>query len=392
MVKLQNSQDSPINRNGDSRKEPLQGKSLFIGILIGSLAGGFLVSQAALPSQAPPYPSAPVVATPTDPAKAPELIDADSKKQLAAIVKASNSYMKFSSNRDSKLAYGDKPDSYGDSAMLARAGILKTGNTYCVITRNEGKDYYGFSQSSSGRVWRVSNLEVTPISLKNVESYAPSLEHDACGHILDPNAVAPYVDFSPMTTKLTYQCDVETTGKLPFFQQGADRKMRGIETWSDGHTKTYAGEQSSSDVKILSAGVKYQVTYQGNYSSFQSSRGTFDKCLRSVDHWGTEINLTDASKAFEGAINLTDVPRYIPTSIRTTRSMFSGASKINDLDISKWDVSEISSMEGMFNGATKFNQNLSQWNVDKAEIPKSFASKSAMGKNPAYLPSFGLRR
>jgi surface protein len=134
------------------------------------------------------------------------------------------------------------------------------------------------------------------------------------------------------------------------------------ETWNDGVVKTYPTGSLYSTRRTLTAGVTYTATIDGTYNRMNAS-ADLSKCLRSVDHWGSNTGVVSAKDAFTGAINLTSVPAHIPSTITDMQSMFSGATSFNDPNIGQWNVSKVTQMTSMFEGATSFNQSLNNWNV-----------------------------
>lgn len=63
-----------------------------------------------------------------------------------------------------------------------------------------------------------------------------------------------------------------------------------------------------------------------------------------------------------GAINLEEVPNYLPSSITSCRSMFSGCTNFNR-DLNLWDTKNIIDMQSMFQNANSFNGDISTWNT-----------------------------
>lgn len=170
-----------------------------------------------------------------------------------------------------------------------------------------------------------------------------------------------YVDPTPSLTTLTFKCDVATTGWLPITQFRAGS----TESWSDGKKWTYTNGSALSTQRTYNAGVTYTVTIDGQFL-YTGNATTVNKCLRSVDHWGSNSGTTSAAGFFLNAPNLVSVPERIPATVTDISNMFGGATSFNDPNISKWDVSNVTNMSNMFNGASSFNQPLNSWNVSKA--------------------------
>lgn len=191
----------------------------------------------------------------------------------------------------------------------------------------------------------------------------------------DPVVIPPYVDPTPTLTKLTLMCETDQTKTLPM--RG---NVIGTETWSDGATFTHAGDATTS-ARSLTADVTYTVTFDGTYERFEQTSGSFSRCLRSVDHWGSNTGVTSAYKAFNNERNLTSVPENIPTTITNMGSMFSRASIFNSPNVSKWDVSNVTDMSQMFNQAAVFDQPLNDWKTSKVtNISKMFSYASVFNQ------------
>jgi hypothetical protein len=84
------------------------------------------------------------------------------------------------------------------------------------------------------------------------------------------------------------------------------------------------------------------------------------KYLISCTDFGN-VGLTSIS--FNGAINLTNVPSTLPSSVNDISLIFANTEQFNQ-DLSSWDLSNITSMIAMFYNAKKFN-NLVNWTMPK---------------------------
>ena len=277
--------------------------------------------------------------------------DNAAKQQLTSIAAAESAYFGLSSDAQSSLPSGTKTNSFGNSAGLKAANLLGEGNTYCVFTPPDGKGYEAFSQSKTGNMWIATDKEPTPAL------YTGAIPPD-CQFI-----VTPYVDPAAKTTTMTYKCDVTTTGSIPMYSN-----VTGTEKWDDGLTQTYTGNDFPAS-RNFTAGATYKMTFEGTYRAMNAaltpSAANLSGCLRSVDHWGMNTGITDASSAFANAKNLTSVPERIPPTIDLMGFMFNGATIINDPNISKWNVSNVKQMGVMFSDARAFNQPLNNWDVSK---------------------------
>lgn len=295
--------------------------------------------------------------------------DNAAKQQLDSVVAAESAYMGLSSTNPPSLPAGLAGNSYGSSAELEAAGLLKTGPKYCVSTTNTGpKSYEAFSQSSSGKIWSATDTATKPVIFTGtlptdcqfITEGVPAASSPSASPSAPP--VEAYVDPTPTKTILTYKCDTTSAGAIPMITG-----LTGSETWNGGVPTNYSNAASANQ-RTLAAGVDYTVVFDGTYSAFSSSVATSSgiaNCLRSVDHWGSQTGVTNATNAFYNARNLTKVPAHIPPTITLTGYMFYFADNMNDPNVSKWNVSNVTNMSYMFQRAFTFNQPLDKWDVSK---------------------------
>ena len=91
--------------------------------------------------------------------------DNAAKQQLGSVMQAENAYMGLSSTVPSSLPAGLAANSFGNSADLETAGLLKQGTNYCASTANTGaKGYEGYARSDSGQIFIVSDKNTSPSS------------------------------------------------------------------------------------------------------------------------------------------------------------------------------------------------------------------------------------
>ena len=317
--------------------------------------------------------------------------DNAAKQQLDSIVQAENAYFGLSAAVPSPLPAGTPANSFGKSAELETAKLLKTGERYCATTSEDKKSYTGYSQSGSGKIWTVTDknskavpftesIDLLPADCKFItEGMTPANDSSPIPTgTPTPTPTGPYVDPTPTKTILTYKCDTTVAeARIPL------DNANGTETWSDGMTHTVSS-MVPLFVRQLDAGVEYQVVFDGTYYKFNSEWNAATKaaasCLRSVDHWGSASGVVEANYAFSGATNLTNVPDHIPTTIRNMSYMFKNATSFNDASISNWNVSNVYTMIYMFYGATSFNQPLEDWDVSNV-IPMSSMFNGATSFN-----------
>lgn len=315
------------------------------------------------------------------------------KQQLDSVVSAESAYFGLSADNPSPLPAGTKTNSFANSAELAAAKLMSTSPNYCVMTPADGKSYTAYSKSASGEVFYVTdkNSKAQPFTgptpdplpadcgfLAELEVTVPTPDPTSSP---TPDPTTPpvgYVDPTPTTTSMTFRCDVDTTGKLPVYS--SFQHLDGVETWSDGYTQNYSGKNLTATYnRPLAAGVTYTVTYEGKYTHF-SMFVSMQKCIRSIDHIGSDTGVTNASRAFYNATNLTSIPEHIPSTITDMSMMFYG-SKLNPSFVSDWDVSKVTNMESMFSFSS-FDQPLDKWNVSNVTNMRSMFYKASDFNRP----------
>ncbi|MDD3741082.1 MAG: BspA family leucine-rich repeat surface protein [Bacteroidales bacterium] len=129
--------------------------------------------------------------------------------------------------------------------------------------------------------------------------------------------------------------------------------------WGDGNVEqfTTAGNKTHS---YTTDGI-YTVSISGTLTHFGNGNYGFAERLVRILDFG-DIGLTDLSTACNNAVNLTEVPDQIPTTVTNLSSMFYNADLFNQ-DISSWDVSNITDMSSMFSFADSFDQPIGNWDV-----------------------------
>jgi surface protein len=224
--------------------------------------------------------------------------------------------------------------------------------------------FYGAPYSQDLSTWNLDKVSRMAMMFNNPDAFNGNIQRTTHSKM----------------TKITFKCDVTTSGNFPI-----DTGLIGTETWSDG-ANTFLPGHSFTPTRTLQAGVTYTGTFEGVYYNLKTSSSRFDKCIRSLDHWGEATTARSGYNAFSGAVNLTNVPDSIPSTVTNTSYMFKGATNFNDSDVSNWNVSKVTDMGYMFNGASKFNQNLSNWNVSKVTARTGFDTGSAL--TAGNLPKF----
>ena len=280
--------------------------------------------------------------------------DNAAKQQLASVVSAESAYMGLSSDPSSQLANEGKINTYTDTVGLADSNLLSVSGKHCVVTTADGKGYEAFSQSSSGNVFTVSDKNTKPTPAAGMPASCEDVIEDGIGNGAEDIPVLDRI------TSFTYLCDTTKNVDLPI------KNGTGTASWDDGTTSTHSGAGNIS--RTLEAGKTYKVSFDGTYNKISSdpyadwpNMSEGEDCLRSVDHWGEDIGLENASDAFYSAVNLTHVSN-LPSSITNTTNMFRGATSFNQ-NISQWNVSNVTIMDGMFARASSFNQPLNDWDI-----------------------------
>jgi surface protein len=137
-------------------------------------------------------------------------------------------------------------------------------------------------------------------------------------------------------------------------------KVDVIVDWGDGTIESY---HSHGDHKhTYSTHGEYTVAISGSLERFGSGIYiNYAYNLRKVISFG-DLGLKSLSGAFNGAINLVEVPDNLPSSVTDLSYTFSGATSFNH-PIGEWDVSNVTSMNSTFYNASSFNQDISKWDV-----------------------------
>lgn len=322
--------------------------SIMVGVIVLGLIGGVIASTVF--------------------AVIPWTQDNAAKQQLVSLQSAQNAYYGLSADPSSSLPVSAPRNSFYDSAGLEAAGLMTQAPNYCTVATNGGQDFDAFVKSASGRVFKSSRGNKTA-----VEVPAGTALPGTCSSLNLSAPVAPYIDPTPAITTMTYKCDVANGGlTLPW------KNIKGKVTWSDGTVQNYATVTTASTPKALNAGTIYTVTLDGTFTDFYYSPVVADqRCIRSLDHWGSASGTVTAFRAFQSASNLVSVPEHIPSTLTNLQEMFVQATSFNDPDISKWDTSNVTNTSAMFFGATSFNQPLNDWNVSNVTtMTKMFSGAS----------------
>ncbi len=131
--------------------------------------------------------------------------------------------------------------------------------------------------------------------------------------------------------------------------------------WGDGITDKGVVDSPTHTYAVADT---YVVVISGDLESIDLGSSTSNAAkLQSIEQWG-DIEWTDMSRAFDGAVNMTynavDSPDL--SGVTIMNQMFRNAASFNG-DLSGWDVSPVTGMNSMFQGASSFNGNISGWDV-----------------------------
>jgi surface protein len=145
--------------------------------------------------------------------------------------------------------------------------------------------------------------------------------------------------------------------------------------WGDYHANkncprriVFSGVGDNGDTTCVYAEPgNYRVIVKGSVDRFGSRSAPQQDIenLVAVQDWGN-LGLTSLENAFYGAINLQEVPDYLPTGITRLSSTFRDAAAFDD-DIGGWDTSAVTHMDYMFRGADGFNKPIDSWDVSSVE-------------------------
>lgn len=332
------------NRSGFSMLEAV----VVVGVLLALVVGGFL-------SYGPIVKNAKVAkvnsaVSDVYTAVTVALIDGDPKTTATSVIDDYNA-----SQTKIKLEIREGVTQPAVAAMTTAAYEPKSDTDFCVKA-SMVDDASIFAEKGS-----CSELTMTPSPTPTV---TPSPTAEPTPEPTPTLPAGPYVDPTPTLTKLSYRCD--TTNGYGFIPMNYPR---GKETWSDGVVINSFGSQTSATRKTLIAGIDYTVIFEGTYTKMEQP--DLNRCLRSVEHLGSNSGMTSMANAFINAYNLTSVPSNIPSTVTNMNNMFKGATIFNSPNVSNWNVSNSVNMRGMFENAISFNQPLNSWNVAKVTTMQS---------------------
>lgn len=206
---------------------------------------------------------------------------------------------------------------------------------------------------------------------------------DACvSSESEADAEIPGPEIGDVISRLTYRCDVDTTGYLALtdIEPGTKITMSGGDdsqlvkysnkTYQELFDSATSAEKNGiiTDKVTMKSGIKYNIIVNGQFENLMTPRDS-DKtaetslasCLTEVNKLGEHAGISKMS-AF-GGNKLVSVPDHIPSSVKTLMRTFYNMDDFNDPNVSKWDTTNVTSLYAAFYGAKKFNQPLNEWNV-----------------------------
>ncbi|HHX36316.1 MAG TPA: DUF285 domain-containing protein, partial [Gammaproteobacteria bacterium] len=233
----------------------------------------------------------------------------------------------------------------GGSSVTAR-GVVWSTSENPTLTSNQGK-------TTDGTGLGTFTSNITGLT-ENTTYYVRAYATNANGTVYGENR--KFTAELPMKLKFDTHLSEGKTITLPLFGT-VDVTV----DWGDGKTNTYTTAGNYEHIYVKED--VYNVSITGNLTQFGKGytiTPNIEKLI-AVTSFG-KIGLTSLVGAFYKAVNLTQVPTTLPSTVTNTVSLFGGATNFNQ-DISNWDVSKVTNMRSMFAEASAFNQNIGSWNV-----------------------------
>ncbi len=185
---------------------------------------------------------------------------------------------------------------------------------------------------------------LTPNTTYYVRAYATNSEGTSYG---------PQVSFNtlPTTMILDYNTElsVGTTVTLPLYE-GVSGTIDVTIDWGVGNTEIVTTE---GDIHHTYADEGlYTVIISGTLTQFGKGE-VYDNVakLEKIANFG-DIGLTSLSGAFNGAVNLNEVPEFLPETVTDLSNSFKNTRNDTIPGLKTWDISNVTDMEGMFEGTT----------------------------------------
>lgn len=140
--------------------------------------------------------------------------------------------------------------------------------------------------------------------------------------------------------------------------------------WGDGTPVTIVTSSNTPEGSLshtYSVEGIYQITITGKLTQYGIPNGlpAYFDLLVSIDEWDNNLGLKYLNGGFAGAKNLTTVPANLPTTVLSTKFLFSDCHIFNDSNVTLWNMTNVRDISGMFINAVAFNQPIGTWNISK---------------------------
>ena len=284
---------------------------------------------------------------------------------------------------------------YNDQVFRSNDGqILANGKVYTYATNTFTLKQSAYTGNNVGNTVLSSN----PITL-TAEGTLPSPLYLSVGKkynivLTEPNGTTILQSIDPVQPipaplppepgmmTLTFDTAIANTVYLPlggFIGVGVavDAEI----DWGDGNTESANTQNIYSHTYDSTEGTR-QVTITGTMLAYGYPFNSGENApLISVDSWNDGLELTNLGYAFFGAVNLTQVPNNIPSTVTLLDVLFFGASTFNQ-NLNSWNTSNVTSMNQIFDGATSFNGNITNWNTSNVtNMVGMFSSATSFNQN-----------
>ena len=164
--------------------------------------------------------------------------------------------------------------------------------------------------------------------------------------------------------KVVFDTRIGTGSFVQLFLGGSNIRV----DWGDGSTTVgTSGQRTFDHIYDIAEPKEYTVTISGNVTSYTHGDDAGEIPIPSeIREKLTKVKSFGNVGYFRvsNAINLIEVPDYLPASITSLRAMFSGCTKFNQ-NLNWWDTKNVNDMQSMFAGAIAFNGNISTWVTTK---------------------------
>lgn len=246
--------------------------------------------------------------------------------------------------------------------------------------------------------YRINILEVETDIMEPGKTYYWRAQHfDNDGSVSDWSFFSSFTRPETNVVKVIFDTRIGTGSFVQLYLGGSNI----VVDWGDGEATTgTSGQAVFQHTYDITEPQEYTVTISGNVTHYSHGDDAGQipvpvdvrEKLTKVKSFGN-VGYFRVS----GAINLIEVPDYLPASITSFRAMFSGCTKFNQ-NLNLWDTKNIVDMQSMFSGATSFNGDISTWVTTKvgAITPRTlgesfnsmFSGASAFNQNLNYKETY----